>query len=192
MLSYVYIPLHLLNPIWKPRKALLRSIIRATNNAPFESNLKTTKKRFWEASSERKTMPRRRNNQTAATHQGLGERDEKNAERCKEHSALIMQVRTAPLRPKNFSNFSSRILTMFWQRFKKNAICCLQISWRSLSEFHRFFTEWDSSLFLFFFFSFSSFLFLFFFSQIVQKMLPKWMPKIWRKSGKIWRELNLS
>ena len=29
-----YIPLHLLNPIWKPRKALLRSVIRAKNNAP--------------------------------------------------------------------------------------------------------------------------------------------------------------
>jgi hypothetical protein len=27
----IYIPLHLLNPIWTLRKALLRSIIRATN-----------------------------------------------------------------------------------------------------------------------------------------------------------------
>ena len=28
------IPLHRLNPVWKPRKALLRSVIRAKTNAP--------------------------------------------------------------------------------------------------------------------------------------------------------------
>ena len=30
----IYTPLHFLNPIWKPRKAPLRSVIRAKNNAP--------------------------------------------------------------------------------------------------------------------------------------------------------------
>ena len=33
------IPLHSLNPIWKPRKALLRSVIRAKNIAPAKKQL---------------------------------------------------------------------------------------------------------------------------------------------------------
>ena len=32
----IYIPLHLLNPVWEPRKALLQSVIRAKNKAPAE------------------------------------------------------------------------------------------------------------------------------------------------------------
>ena len=58
VLTSLYIPLHLLNPIWKPRKALLQSVIRAKNvapakkqsgrsdaarPAPFDSNGETTK-----------------------------------------------------------------------------------------------------------------------------------------------------
>ena len=51
-------------------------------------------KRFWQASSGRKTQPRRRNQQTAAMQRGLGEVEKR---RCTRHSALTGRVGTAPI-----------------------------------------------------------------------------------------------
>ena len=71
------LPLHLLNPIWKPRNALLGSVILA------------------------KTLHRRRNNQTAATQRSLVGRDGKNSKKCIGHSALFVRVRTAQIQKMN-------------------------------------------------------------------------------------------
>ena len=49
-------------------------------------------KRFWHASTKRKTQPRRRNQQTAAMQRGLEEVGKK---RCPRHSALRLRIRTA-------------------------------------------------------------------------------------------------
>ena len=60
--------------------------------APVESNLKNHENRFCEASSGRKTMHQRRNNQTtAAAQRSLEEKLNK----CRWHSALSERVRTA-------------------------------------------------------------------------------------------------
>ena len=60
--------------------------------APLESNRKIMKKRFWHASTGRKTQLRRRNQQTAAMQRRLEEVGKK---RCPRYFALRQRITTA-------------------------------------------------------------------------------------------------